>query len=342
MARKPQFSYGWDWVDSLPNIGIWRGCGWKAARTPCFPRCGWTRCGWTAAFRSKWKPCWRTCILGANGFAFWNSKLRRPTAARRSERRYPLDAFPGRTPIRDVIDIPNAKLWWPNGLGEQPLYGVLAQVVDRAGAVYDRRQFAIGLRTIELDRSHLPDGSRFCVRVNGQDVFCHGGNLGPQDAILARISDAKYEKLVAEAKTANVNMFRINGCSIYEGPAFYDACDRAGILIFHDFMLTDTTYPDDDKVLPGGGRGSRGGRAAAAASSEHRALVREQRVLHGSSATGGIRTKASRWTVGGRKLYNQVLPDVCRHLDPRRPYMPGSPCGGDDPNSELSGDCHWW
>ncbi len=22
--RKPQFSYGWDWVDALPNIGIWR------------------------------------------------------------------------------------------------------------------------------------------------------------------------------------------------------------------------------------------------------------------------------------------------------------------------------
>ena len=23
--RKPQFSYGWDWVDALANIGIWRG-----------------------------------------------------------------------------------------------------------------------------------------------------------------------------------------------------------------------------------------------------------------------------------------------------------------------------
>jgi len=23
--RKPQFTYGWDWVDALPNIGIWRG-----------------------------------------------------------------------------------------------------------------------------------------------------------------------------------------------------------------------------------------------------------------------------------------------------------------------------
>ena len=23
--RKPQFAWGWDWVDGLPNIGLWRG-----------------------------------------------------------------------------------------------------------------------------------------------------------------------------------------------------------------------------------------------------------------------------------------------------------------------------
>ena len=38
-------------------------------------------------------------------------------------------------------------------------------------------------------------------------------------------------------------MIRINGCSIYEDPAFYDACDRAGILVWQDFMLTVANYP---------------------------------------------------------------------------------------------------
>jgi beta-mannosidase len=46
--------------------------------------------------------------------------------------------------------------------------------------------------------------------------------------------------------------------------------------------------------------------------------------------------------VGGQKLYNQLLPDLCHQLDPRRPYWPSSPCGGESPNSELEGDCHWW
>ena len=43
------------------------------------------------------------------------------------------------------------------------------------------------------------------------------------------------------------------------------------------------------------------------------------------------RTAASRWILGGQKLYNQVLPDICARLDPRRPYWPSSPCGGDEP-----------
>jgi beta-mannosidase len=46
--------------------------------------------------------------------------------------------------------------------------------------------------------------------------------------------------------------------------------------------------------------------------------------------------------LGGQKLYYQILPDICRHLDPRRIYWPSSPCGGEHPNSELQGNCHWW
>ena len=274
-------------------------CAWKAARWPCSRNSASIRFDRTAACRWKWKPCvenlhpWseRACVL--------ELKITPPDGGAAIERRYPLDAFPGRTPIRDVIEVPNPKLWWPNGMGEQPLYRVSAQVVDQAGTVYDRRQFSIGLRTIEIDRTHVPEGSRFCVRVNGQDVFCHGGNLGPQDAILARITDAKYEKLVAEAKNANVNMFRINGCSIYEGPAFYDACDRAGILIFHDFMLTDTTYPNDDKFNAAVVAETESVVRHVAASSEHCALEREQRVFHGFSRLVESRQKQA---AGCRRL----------------------------------------
>jgi len=137
-------------------------------------------------------------------------------------------------------------------------------------------------------------------------------------------------------------MLRINGCSIYEAPAFYDACDRMGILVWHDFMLTCTTYPEQDP------------RFRDAVEAEARSIVPALR-HHPSIAlwcgnnecTWGFRDwwnpdKDQPLDLGGQAFYSQILPDVCRQLDPRRPYWPSSPAGGEDPNDELTGDCHWW
>jgi beta-mannosidase len=298
------------------------------------------------------KPDTRVCLeLDANveNLHPWSERgctleisIQPPDGGKAIERRFAIDALPGRIPVRDLIEVPKAKLWWPNGMGEQPLYEVTATVMDSKGTVCDRKKLHIGLRTIEIDRTHLAEGSRFCVRVNGRDVFCRGGNLGPQDAILARVTDAKYQTLVAEAKNANFTMFRVNGVAEFEGEAFYDACDRAGILVWQDFPFSCTTYPDYDPAF----------REAVRVETE--AAVRQLR-HHPSLALwcgsneciwglcdwyNGDRSKPLE--LGGSVIYNQILPDACRQLDPRRPYWPGSPCGGDDPGSELSGDCHWW
>jgi beta-mannosidase len=47
-------------------------------------------------------------------------------------------------------------------------------------------------------------------------------------------------------------------------------------------------------------------------------------------------------SIGGVRIYHEVLPDICHFLDPARPYWPGSSSGGIDPNSENAGDNHWW
>lgn len=398
--RKPQFTYGWDWVDALPNIGIWRGVRLEGRSHAVLAdiRLDTVREGRRVLLELEaivenlhpWSE--RRCVLSL--------EVRPPGGGRTVRRRYDLDAAPGRQPVRDRIAIPQPQLWWPNGMGAQPLYEVTARVTDAAGALGDERTFCIGLRTIEIDlarrtrlgepprqppdrpdhgtlsqqpfpalpsalpeagsptgslsgnqeRTHegatpdkLPaEGSRFCVRVNGQDVFCRGGNIGPHDIIPARISDAKYEALVAEARNANMTMIRINGCSIFEGPAFYDACDRMGILVWHDFMLTCTTYPEENAAF------------TAAVCAESEAAVKLLR-HHPSIAlwcgnnecTWGFRDwwnpdKTKPLELGGQALYNRLLPDLCRQLDPRRPYWVSSPAGGDEPNGELAGDCHWW
>ena len=204
----------------------------------------------------------------------------------------------------------------------------------------DRRQFDIGLRTVEIDRSRMKKGgSRFCIRVNGRDVFCKGGNWIPADAIIARVNQKKYEKLITEAKSANINMLRIWGGGIYEAPAFYEACDRAGILIWHDFMFACSNYPDDDPDF------CRAVRAEAVA--VVRALRHHPSIALWCGNNENIQGFHKWWSgkpenLGGTIIYNQILPEICRLMDPHRPYWPGSPTGGKQPNSETEGDCHWW
>jgi beta-mannosidase len=339
--RKPQFSYGWDWVDALPNIGIWRSVH-LVGRTYAILRdlrldtrleAGQVRLELAAVLENLHSWSERACELVV--------EIQPPAGGAPIRRAYRVLAQPGRNPIDDSFEIPDAHLWWPNGMGAQPLYAVTATVRDAAGAVCDRRDFAIGLRTIEIDRAPLAEGSRFCIRVNGQAVFCHGVNIGPHDAILARISTAKYEALVAEAQAAHVNMIRINGCSIYEDRAFYDACDRAGILVWQDFMFTVANYPANDRDF------------YAQVRSEAEKIIPLLRhhpcvaLWCGDNETVWVFAEYARRSSApvdtlGIEFCTSLLPELCHALDPRRPYWLSCPSGGEYPNSELEGDCHWW
>jgi beta-mannosidase len=247
----------------------------------------------------------------------------------------------GHAPVTLRIPVPDAQLWWPNGMGAQPLYRVTARVLHE-GAECDRREFRIGLRTVEIDRAPLPEGSRFCVRVNGEDVFCKGGNWIPADAILARAGRAKVEALIEAARAANFTMLRVWGGGVYEDPAFYEACDRAGILVWQDFLFACMLYPDYDAGF------------RAAVRTETETAVRRLRHHPCIALWSGNNENTwgmAEWWGGelfeghrrdGQRLYNEILPDVCRTLDPARPYWPSSPFGGPTPNCETDGDCHWW
>jgi beta-mannosidase len=335
--RKPQFSYGWDWAEALPNVGIWRGVRVEGRshaviddlRLDTVMRDGRVSVRLDAMLENLHPFSERPAAVMLT--------LTAPDGAVIT-RDYPLDLQAGRSPLRDEIPVPDARLWWPNGMGEQPLYRVDA-VVRHGARVCDRRAFAIGLRTVEIDRAHLAEGSRFCVRVNGQDVFCKGGNWVPADSIPARIGAKKYEALVAAAKDAHFTMLRVWGGGIYEDPAFYDACDRAGILVWQDFMFACKLYPDRD---PG---------FRTAVRKEALAVVRSLRhhpcIALWSGNNENLWAFHEWWTTqpdnyDGRIIYGQILPDVCRALDPERPYWPSSPAGGTAPNGETAGDCHWW
>lgn len=340
--RKPQFSYGWDWVDVLPNIGIWRDVrleGYSYAmirdiRIDTLLEGKRVAVELEAVLENLHPWSERSCSFELEIYSPENELI--------VKRVYQRDILPGILEVNDMIEIPDARLWWPNGMGEQPLYRIVAKVFDKEGKECHAKEFLTGLRTIEIDQSPLVEGKRFCIRVNGQDVFCRGANIGPHDAILARITDDKYKRLVSEAQNANMNMIRINGCSIYESKTFYDACDRAGILVWQDFMFTCTDYPEDNEFLN-------------MARVEAEAVIRllrhhpsialwcgnnEINMIFGGNMFNVMNGKKP--YIGGWKIFNQILPEVCRHLDPRRPFRLSSPSGGENPNSELQGNCHWY
>ena len=333
--RKPQYQYGWDWNDPLPTIGLWRGARLEGRTGVVF-----------AEFRLD------TVITGEQVFLDGQAVLENlhPWV----ERPCTLDieiqppggdpilfsasySLPmGRTAVPLHIAIPNPQMWWPNGMGEQPLYTVKARLC-RNEETCDCLEQTIGLRVVEIDRAPLADGSRFCIRVNGVETFCRGGNWAPSDMIPARATAERYQALVAEAKNAHFTMFRLNGVGYYEDDAFFDACDRAGILLWQDFTFACMPYPDEDPAF------------RAAVADEARAVV--QRLRHHPSLAVWCGCNESIWlnshgkdpySLGGIHIFGKVLPDTCRQLDLVRPYWPCSPFGGEEPNSENAGNCHWW
>lgn len=141
------------------------------------------------------------------------------------------------------FNIEDAALWWPNGMGAQPLYELCVSVKHN-DTITEFPASKFGIRKIELDIGRIDEKNRrFAFVINGVRIFAKGANWVPADLIYARVSDEKYEKLVKESAEANFNMLRIWGGGLYERDAFYDACDKYGILVWQDFMFACASYP---------------------------------------------------------------------------------------------------
>ena len=145
---------------------------------------------------------------------------------------------------KDTISIDQPKAWWPRHSGDQPLYEAL-WTHKETGKTH--RQL-IGLRT--LDWREEPDafGTSFQVEVNGTPIHARGANVVPPDFLEAYDKEG-WLNIVELARDANMNMIRVWGGGVYPPDAFYDACDREGILVWQDFMFACAMVPDDDAFL---------------------------------------------------------------------------------------------
>jgi beta-mannosidase len=326
-ARKPQYSFGWDWGPSLPTCGIWRDIELRAFRHGCIRELQ------TSAVPS-----------GDRG------KVRMELALERTDD-VPLsvnatlsrgERIVARAELHEVadsaeaaLDVARPDLWWPSGCGDAALYDLCVRV-RKGGEELDRRELRIGFRTIELERTEDDEGESFIFKVNGRRIFCRGTNWIPADSFPSRLTPPTCRRLLEMAVDQNMNMARVWGGGMYEADMFYELCDELGLLVWQDFMFACGDYPDLDSF-----------RAEVAREAEKVVIrLRHHPSLALWCGNNENHMGHDNWgwpeTFTSERIYHEVLPGVCERLDPERPYWPGCPYGGENSNCETHGDMHNW
>ncbi|MCG9895406.1 MAG: hypothetical protein MH204_08025 [Fimbriimonadaceae bacterium] len=233
------------------------------------------------------------------------------------------------------------QLWWPNGLGEQPLY-TLRTELRRGEEVLDSVVRRIGLRTIELDQTPDADGSTFGFIVNGHPIFAAGSNWIPDHSFPGIVSRERIFEQVARAKATGHVMLRIWGGGVYESEDFYDACDEMGILVWQDFPYACAHAPDDesDRAVI---------RAEAAVNISRLQWRTSLAIWCGNnenhtmfdSKWGGAENCPER--LHGAVIWEEDLPAVAAEHDGTRACIISSPFGTPGHhNGDDMGDCHNW
>lgn len=239
--------------------------------------------------------------------------------------------FRDQRPLRFVrssytFTVEHPALWWPRGYGDDAaadaaVYTVRAELL-RQGKPIAAYETAFGIRTVKLLRDEVCDeyGGEFAFEVNGERIFCRGTNWVPPDAFPSRNAD-RYESLIGMARDLGCNMLRCWGGGVYEDDAFFELCDRAGIMVWQDFAMACAFYPQDEAFCD-------------TIREEAEAVTRRLR-NHPSLVLwcGDNECDGHLYAIAGRDpneniLTRQILPGVLRRTDPQRPYLPSSPYSG--------------
>lgn len=209
-----------------------------------------------------------------------------------------------------------AKLWWPNGAGEQNLYDISVDLLCD-GEVLATYPLRFGIRTLKLDFGEKTgEDGNFRVIVNNKPLRIRGANWVPVSMLYSQ-SEAGYANAVSHFRDSNCNMVRVWGGGIYEGDRFFDLCDENGILVWQDMMLSCHAYPMDDAFY-------------LAMCNEAEAVARRIR-NHASLAfyCGGNETDWPYVCVGldpnDDRISRGALKDTLWQFDPYRSYYPSTP-----------------
>ncbi len=318
--RKSFCMSGWDWGPHLPDAGIWKDIYLLIGDTDRIEDIRITQ-------RHENGRVWITpAVSTARGTAKVKITLTAPDGEK-------TDISPD-----CENEIINPKLWWPNGLGEQYLYTLTVSLYEN-GEEVDSESKSIGLRTLRLAREKDEYGESFCHEVNGVKFFAMGADYIPEDCILSRITPERTEKLLTHCRNSNFNAIRVWGGGSYPKDDFYDACDKLGIVIFHDLMIAGTLFPIYDELT----------KEFTDEVEDNLKRIRHHACIALISGNNECewhqRNFPDDYKNGYLGLYEKRIPEIINELCPDIPYIPSSPTSFEhfvDPNNENKGDSHFW
>ena len=213
----------------------------------------------------------------------------------------------------------NCKLWYPRGYGEAHVYTVKAAILC-GDKELNSINTVLGVRTVKLKRTavtSLDNPGDFRFIINDEPIMCKGSNWVPLDAFHSNDKN-RYEEALALFSDTDSNILRCWGGNVYENHAFFDLCDKYGIMVWQDFSMACALYPRNlefyEKMRV-----------------EATAVVRKLR-CHPSLVLWAGDNECDYNYIWGRKmdpnsnyLTREVLKTVAENEDPARPYLPSSP-----------------
>ena len=243
------------------------------------------------------------------------------------------------------IEVTKPQLWWPNGLGEQPLYTVKTELL-RDGEIIDQTEKRIGLRTLTIRREKDEYGESFAQEVNGIIYFAMGADYIPEDCILSRINAARTRDLLGQAVAANHNSIRVWGGGYYPDDFFWDICDELGLVVWMDFMFACGVYGLTDPEFE---------RNMTEEFIQNVKRIRNHASLGLWCGNNEMESfyhanilgfdKQKKFAADYIKLHEYIIPRVLREHDPETFFWPSSPSSGggfEDTDSPDKGDVHYW
>jgi beta-mannosidase len=331
--RKVQSHFGWDWGPTLPTVGIWQEIFLEGQSTARIEEIRFSQFHTADQVRltinstiEQWIK--EALTLDVSIHTPDGKLINRQISIHGAENAL-------------QMDIQSPQLWWPNGLGKQPLYKVEIKLRNSAN-VLDSREYQIGLHKIELRQEADAWGKTFTFVVNDVPIFAKGADWIPADSFITRLTHSQLEHLISSCAQANMNMLRVWGGGFYESEDFYDLCDRYGILVWQDCGFACAPYPLDEPDF------------VANVNSEIRENIRRLR-HHASLAlwcgNNEIEMMWALWkkekslTQAYEQYFHHTLPQLVKEEDPDHAYWPSSPSSNKfrvHTNSDAIGDTHLW